>query len=573
MSTQKSRSKNKTIPKYKSSDYLKKYVGNTPENVRRMREIFKTDGEIYRKFPYLTRGDDRDFHVFYEYIENKHLLDEKEVFPFENTRDYAFLYWFLDEIHPQNWDKLGAGEERERRKFKDGYYLNMSEIIDDADNKKFNSLVYSTISSGLRGIIPKPPLGEKYKNDAVKWRNWKIAYAKRKKQEYKLHPELSELRNERSAPKELDDSDDDDDYLCNIPSIKPEDRVRGNDPNYYRGANVEEQTAGLNIFQKKIEYYEELIKKFEGNGNNECKNKAIKRMKQYIELNSDLEIISKDRLNGVSRGRSPSPASLEDEITFEDIVANFQEYRGRFFSLNRTQKLGVLTNITGNSDTKFLNFEMPNGTYGQTHDANDKKFVECSVYKKNREGGERLIVHYIEKGREVKSYTYGLRSRFYIDSVPESTSTGEGSSFDELFRKNCHEIDSVFNSYKLKEKNGTQEIDLGELTTCSNLRPREEYENRDTLVFKLGEGPISMVFKDGSMLKIRFRDENSGKFDKGGGFNLDVNSRFIKYDTPNTSPTLSAGLAEKIERGGKSRKTKRNNKKQSVSRKRIKNRR
>jgi hypothetical protein len=60
-----------------------------------------------------------------------------------------------------------------------------------------------------RGVMPLPPLGEKDKNDALKWRNWKIEYAKWKNQEYKLHPKLSRSRNERSAPRELDDDDDD----------------------------------------------------------------------------------------------------------------------------------------------------------------------------------------------------------------------------------------------------------------------------------------------------------------------------------------------------------------------------
>lgn len=214
MSTQKSksnksRSKN-TIPKTKPSDYLNKYVGNTPENVRRMREIFKTDGEIYRKFPYLTKGDDRDFHVFYEYVENKHLLDKKNIFPFENARDYSFLYWFLDEIVPQNWDKLGAGQERERKKFRDGYYLNMSEIIEQADLNK-----YENVFRQSRGVMPLPPLGEKDKNNASKWRNWKIEYAKWKNQEYRLHPELSRSRDERSAPRESDDDENVDPLVHN----------------------------------------------------------------------------------------------------------------------------------------------------------------------------------------------------------------------------------------------------------------------------------------------------------------------------------------------------------------------
>ena len=218
MSTQKSksnksRSKN-TIPKTKPSDYLKKYVGNTPENVRRMREKFKEDGEIFRKFPYLTKGDDRDFHVFYEYVENKHLLDEKKIFPFENAQDYSFLYWFLDEIVPQNWDKLGAGQDRERRKFRDGYYLNMSEIIEQADLNKYENMFRQS-----RGVMPLPPLGEKDKNNASKWRNWKIEYAKWKNQEYRLHPELSRSRNERSAPRELDDDDDDVDPLVHNRNI------------------------------------------------------------------------------------------------------------------------------------------------------------------------------------------------------------------------------------------------------------------------------------------------------------------------------------------------------------------
>jgi len=209
-STQKSRSKNKTITKKKPSEYLNKYVGNTHENVVRMRDIFKSDEEIYRKFPYLTKGDDRDFHVFYEYIENKHLLDEKKIFPFENARDYAFLYWFLDEIVPQNWDKLGAGEERERIKFRHGYYLNMSEIIEQSDINKYDGLISTTPFRQMRSVMPKPPLGEKDKNNASRWRNWKIEYAKWKKQEYKLHPESSRLRDERSTPIELDDDDDDD---------------------------------------------------------------------------------------------------------------------------------------------------------------------------------------------------------------------------------------------------------------------------------------------------------------------------------------------------------------------------
>ena len=204
----KSRSKN-TIPKTKPSDYLNKYVGNTPENVRRMREIFKTDGEIYRKFPYLTKGDDRDFHIFYEYVENKHLLDEKKIFPFEDVRDYSFLYWFLDEIVPQNWDKLGTGQDREKKKFRDGYYLNTSEIIEQADLNKYESLISTTMFRQSRGVMPLPPLGKEDKNNASKWRNWKIEYAKWKNQEYKLHPELSRSRDERSAPRELDEDDDD----------------------------------------------------------------------------------------------------------------------------------------------------------------------------------------------------------------------------------------------------------------------------------------------------------------------------------------------------------------------------
>ena len=220
MSTQKSRSQNSrskkkysiTKPITKPSDYLKKYVGNTPENVKRMRTIFNEDREIHRHFPYLTNGDDKDFHIFYEYVENKHLLDEKKIYPFENTRDYSFLYWFLDEIVPQNWDRLGPMGEREKIKFNKGYYLNMSEIIEQSDINKYQSLISTTMFRGMRNIMPKPPLGEKDKNDSSKWKKWKIEYAKWKKQEYRLHPDLSRSRNDRSAPKELeDDSDEDED--------------------------------------------------------------------------------------------------------------------------------------------------------------------------------------------------------------------------------------------------------------------------------------------------------------------------------------------------------------------------
>jgi len=192
----------------KPSDYLNKYVGNTPENVERMRAKFNEDGKIFTKFPYLTKGDYRDFHVFYEYIENKHLLEEKKIFPFENTRDYSFLYWFLDEIVPQNWDKLG--KDREKKKFSHGYYLNMSEIIEQKDINKYQSLISTTMFRETRGIMPKPPLEERYKNNASKWSDWKKDYARWKNQEYKLHPELSRSRNERSAPSELDESDDED---------------------------------------------------------------------------------------------------------------------------------------------------------------------------------------------------------------------------------------------------------------------------------------------------------------------------------------------------------------------------
>lgn len=245
--TNKSRSKN-TIPKTKPYDYLKKYVGNTPENVRRMREIFKTDGEIFRKFPYLTKGDDRDFHVFYEYIENKHLLDEKKIFPFDDTRDYSFLYWFLDEIVPQNWDKLGAGQERERKKFRDGYYLNMSEIIEQADLNKYENMFRQS-----RGVMPLPPLGKEDKNNASKWRNWKIEYAKWKNQEYRLHPELSRSRDERSAPRELDDYDDVDPLVHNRNILNGTDRL--NRENCLSDGKTPTASSDVKNYYEQLDYF------------------------------------------------------------------------------------------------------------------------------------------------------------------------------------------------------------------------------------------------------------------------------------------------------------------------------
>jgi hypothetical protein len=83
-------------------------------------------------------------------------------------------------------------------------------MIEQSDLNKYENLISTTTFLQSTGVIPLPPLGENDKNDALKWRNWKIEYAKWKNQEYKLHPELSRSRNERSAPRELDDDDDDD---------------------------------------------------------------------------------------------------------------------------------------------------------------------------------------------------------------------------------------------------------------------------------------------------------------------------------------------------------------------------
>jgi hypothetical protein len=247
-----------------------------------MREKFKEDGEIFRKFPYLTKGDDRDFHVFYEYVENKHLLDEKKIFPFENARDYSFLYWFLDEIVPQNWDKLGAGQERERRKFRDGYYLNMSEIIEQTDLNNYESLISTTMFRQSRGVMPLPPLGEKDKNNASKWRNWKIEYAKWKNQEYRLHPELSRSRNERSAPRELDDDDEQIDPLVHNRNIlNGTDRL--NRDNCLSDGKTPTASSDIKDYYKQLEY-------FRGENNEGCPSDAqFKKVRLHDLFQDQLE--------------------------------------------------------------------------------------------------------------------------------------------------------------------------------------------------------------------------------------------------------------------------------------------
>jgi hypothetical protein len=271
---------------------------------------------------------------------------------------------------------------------------------------------------------------------------------------------------------DIHDSDSDDDDGCKIPRVSSDDRVENKDQNYYRGANSQQKTAGLKIFQKKIEYYGQLIKKFEGNRNEKCKYEAIKRMKEYIDLNSDLHTI------------------------------------------NEPQHLNT-------------------------------------------------------------------------DARSESTPTEEGIIFDELFEKT--DASNLYDkSYILKE-NETRKIDLGSLISSSKVeRDANKYPHGDWLVFRLREGPLLNVYKKNDKLEIRPEGENNG------GYDYNIDSRFFENDTPAPSPAPSPALspapspatsqAQQIEqttsfgkneekKGGKSRKTKRNNKKRSVSRKRIKNRR
>ena len=348
----------------KPSDYLNKYVGNTPENVERMRKKFNEDGTIFKKFPYLTKGDYRDFHVFYEYIENKHLLEEKKIFPFENTRDYSFLYWFLDEIVPQNWDKLG--KDREKKKFSHGYYLNMSEIIEQKDINKYQSLISTTMFRETRGIMPKPPLEEKYKNSASKWSDWKKDYARWKNQEYKLHPELSRSRNERSAPSELDESDDEDNDNDLPFQGFNRDRLPQNISTRSRDVDTGSDRLSQNISTRSRDV---------DTGSDRLSQNISTRSRDQdtgsYRLSQNISTRSRDQDTGSYRlprdysttrprdvDRSSQPLALKDNgrLSFEDILSNFS-YRNNSFILYSGKQgieLGLLYEINPlNSSLRF----------------------------------------------------------------------------------------------------------------------------------------------------------------------------------------------------------------------------
>lgn len=574
-STQKSRSKNKTIPKNKPSDYLKKYVGNTPENVRRMREIFKTDVEIYRKFPYLTKGDDRDFHVFYEYIENKHLLDEKNVFPFENSRDYAFLYWFLDEIHPQNWDKMGAGEERERRKFRDGYYLNMSDIIEQYDINKYEGLISTTMFRQMRGIMPKPPLGEKDKNDAAKWRNWKVEYARWKKQEYRLHPELSGSRNDRSAPKELDDSDDEDPLVRNRNILNGTDNL--NRENCLSDGKTPTASSDIKDYDKQLEY-------FRDENNKGCKENAkFKKVRLHVLFSDQLmEQECKDLETEFDANNCPADPKVYEELE-DDYKAKMNLYRNKPCGENAGKRLEELEERCKTKKRCYIdNIGKINEKLQKERrqEIYDKLLLNLnSRLKSFQDRDNKECVTKIERSiREFKILNQDLDR-----SSSGSVSSPSGSVASRPGSSPSGSVSSVVSS--LSNESGEEDggpIDYGPIDFEDLFKDLERYKNTEYKFYLVNKSNPPDRVELGSVNEkngngIRF----DGRFHRH--FDLYFNTKTNQYSV--TYPNMMERVPfynlsdyeirfEEITRGGKkSRKTKRNNKKRSVSYKRIKTRR
>jgi hypothetical protein len=465
MSTQKSRSKLKITIKRKPADYLDKYVGNTPEHVRRMREKFNEDIGIYKNFPYLTRGNDRDFHVFYEYIENKHLLDEKKIFPFQDARDYAFLYWFLDEIVPQNWNKLGSGKERERRKFKDGYYLNMSEIIEQSDLNKFESLISTTIFRGSRGIMPLPPLGEKDKNDSAKWRNWKTEYAKWKNQEYELHPELSRSRNERSAPMELDDDDENNTLHHNWNKILSD------------------------VDKKKFKQFDDFNKKDDRDPNKSC--------------------ISKDK----------TPTGSDDVSKYYEQKTLFEEYRNEGCSRDAKIKKALLWDLfreqLKNKPCNIAQITRENDRIGKKDDGyyagikNDDELQEAITIFKNRRKFFKESISRFDKENNDKckqemqesldAYIALNSDLFDIISIGKASLSKESNekSFQDMIKNQKNWIDKRFtlDVIDLGKFKGHKSLDVlsNNSRAIGDGKTPETSQNTENLLFTNDSGETRMI--------------------------------------------------------------------------------
>jgi hypothetical protein len=332
---QKSKSKkNKSSPKTKPSDYLNKYVGNTPENVKRMKDKFKDDGELYKKFPYLTKGDDKDFHIFYEYIENKHLLDEKKIFPFEDTKSYSFLYWFLDEIHPRNWHSLGSTDhERDKNKFKNGFFLNMSEIIEESDVVKYKNTLGQLINS-----MPKPPLEERENNK--EWNRWKNEYARWKNREYELNPELSRRGNDRSPPIELDDDDDEDDQMNVLQALSvPSNVILKSKPHEVN-------------FGKKLEM--DPYPSSSGNKDKGASNKPS--IMESPSPGSISSLLPEPSVSNKSRYELPE----SEKLKFKDLFSDYDKYKNNYFRLYGEFDIINFNRIHGNERKQMSGIDLGN---------------------------------------------------------------------------------------------------------------------------------------------------------------------------------------------------------------------
>jgi hypothetical protein len=189
------------------SKYLNKYIANTDENYGKMKEKYRQDTRIFELFPFFSINDDKDFHIFYEFINNTHLFEEKRVHPFENAKDYCFLYWFLDEILPRNWDRLRG--DKEKNKFRDGHYLNMLELVDREELYKFDDYIRN---EGL----PRPIEKTSSHGD---WVKWKQKYSEWRELRYRKNPK--EYGERESVPKgESYDRESDED--CKSLNKQPE---------------------------------------------------------------------------------------------------------------------------------------------------------------------------------------------------------------------------------------------------------------------------------------------------------------------------------------------------------------
>jgi hypothetical protein len=189
------------------SKYLNKYIANTDENYGKMKEKYRQDTRIFELFPFFSINDDKDFHIFYEFINNTHLFEEKRVHPFENAKDYCFLYWFLDEILPRNWDRLRG--DKEKNKFRDGHYLNMLELVDSEELYKFDDYIRN---EGL----PRPIEKTSSHGD---WVKWKQKYSEWRELRYRKNPK--EYGERESVPKgESYDRESDED--CKSLNKQPE---------------------------------------------------------------------------------------------------------------------------------------------------------------------------------------------------------------------------------------------------------------------------------------------------------------------------------------------------------------